>query len=67
MLLKLPLEEASAKVRTGPPNDFDHDADRPIWAGVIPLGLVAGEPVADERVPVGLSAPPYVTGYGRSR
>jgi nitroimidazol reductase NimA-like FMN-containing flavoprotein (pyridoxamine 5'-phosphate oxidase superfamily) len=67
MLLRLPLDEASAKVRSGPPNDFDDDLALPIWAGVIPLALVAGEPVADERVPADLSAPPYATRYRRSR
>lgn len=44
-VLALPLTEVSAKVRTGGPTDDAADLDRPVWAGVIPLTLVAGEPV----------------------
>jgi nitroimidazol reductase NimA-like FMN-containing flavoprotein (pyridoxamine 5'-phosphate oxidase superfamily) len=36
-ILALPLEEASAKIRTGPPKDFDEDRDFPVWTGVIPV------------------------------
>src|SRR5690606_25849352 len=43
-VLELPLEEVSAKVRTGPPQDLDKDVELPIWAGVLPLSTVAGEP-----------------------
>lgn len=50
-VLALPLDEASAKVRTGPPIDEPEDADAPVWAGVLPLRLTAGEPVPDEGVP----------------
>jgi nitroimidazol reductase NimA-like FMN-containing flavoprotein (pyridoxamine 5'-phosphate oxidase superfamily) len=49
-VLSLPLEEVSAKVRTGGPIDDDEDYALPIWAGVIPAGLKFGEPVADGRV-----------------
>lgn len=49
-VLSLPLTEVSAKVRTGGPNDDPADMDWPVWSGVIPLTLVAGEPqpAADE-------------------
>jgi hypothetical protein len=43
-ILALPLEEASAKIRTGPPKDFDEDLALPVWAGVIPLDLRRGPP-----------------------
>ena len=47
LVLRLPLAEASAKVRTGPPIDDEDDLQLPVWAGVIPLRLVPGEPVPD--------------------
>lgn len=46
-VLALPLREVSAKVRTGPPKDDAEDLSRPVWAGVVPLSLVEGEPVED--------------------
>lgn len=46
-VLRLPLEEVSAKVRSGPPLDDAEDLDRPCWAGVIPLRLLEGVPVPD--------------------
>lgn len=50
LLLSVPLDEASAKVRTGPPVDDEEDYDLPVWAGVIPLELVAAAPVPDPRL-----------------
>jgi len=64
-VLALPLEEASAKVRTGPPLDDEEDYSLRVWAGVIPLKLTAGEPVADERLPEGVPVPDYVKHYKR--
>lgn len=49
-VLVLQLEEVSAKVRTGPPLDDDNDYSLPIWAGVVPLSVRAGEPIPDERI-----------------
>lgn len=46
-VLTLPIDEASAKVRKGPPKDDPEDVDWPVWAGVIPLSFMAGEPIAD--------------------
>lgn len=46
-ILKVTIEHASAKVRTGPPDDDVRDLDLPVWAGVIPLKLVADTPVDD--------------------
>jgi nitroimidazol reductase NimA-like FMN-containing flavoprotein (pyridoxamine 5'-phosphate oxidase superfamily) len=48
-ILALGLEEASAKVRTGPPIDFDEDLELPVWAGVIPLDLRRGRPYSESR------------------
>jgi uncharacterized protein len=44
-ILALSLEEASAKIRTGPPTDFDEDMSLPVWAGVIPLELTRSDPI----------------------
>lgn len=53
-VLALPLEEVSAKVRTGPPVDDEDDYALPIWAGVIPARLQLGESITDGRVPLGV-------------
>ncbi|MDE3069691.1 MAG: pyridoxamine 5'-phosphate oxidase family protein [Acidobacteriota bacterium] len=49
-VLSLPLTEASAKIRTGPPADDEPDHALPVWAGELPLRLVAGAPLADPRL-----------------
>jgi nitroimidazol reductase NimA-like FMN-containing flavoprotein (pyridoxamine 5'-phosphate oxidase superfamily) len=64
-VLALPITEASGKVRTGPPNDPDPDVKLPIWAGVIPLRLLAGEPETEARVPPGVALPSYAKPYRR--
>lgn len=64
-VLALPLEEASAKIRTGPPVDDEEDYGLPVWAGVLPLRLVAGEAVPDPRLAEGIEQPRYVLGYRR--
>ena len=64
-VLALAIDEASAKVRTGPPSDFDDDLDLPVWAGVIPLRTVAGDPLTDEHVPREIEVPGYVRNYRR--
>src|SRR3954467_15781118 len=48
-VLRLPIEEFSAKVRTGPPMDDEEDYSFPTWAGVIPLEIAAGEPISESR------------------
>ena len=50
LVLALPLEEASAKVRTGGPVDDADDYQLPVWAGVVPMRIVRGEPIVDEVV-----------------
>lgn len=49
LVLALPLEEASAKIRTGGPVDDEEDYALPVWAGVVPLTLTRGEPIPDNR------------------
>jgi nitroimidazol reductase NimA-like FMN-containing flavoprotein (pyridoxamine 5'-phosphate oxidase superfamily) len=67
LVLSLPLDEASAKVRTGPPEDEDEDYALPHWAGVLPLALAASSPAADPRLPAGTPLPPSVRGWRRPR
>lgn len=64
-ILAIALDEASAKVRTGGPKDPDEDLDLPVWAGVIPVRLVADEPEPSPDLRGGIEPPPYVTGYDR--
>lgn len=64
-ILRLPLTEASAKVRVGPPEDDAPDLALPIWAGVIPLRTVAGAPIRDERCDLGIPLPAYAADYRR--
>jgi nitroimidazol reductase NimA-like FMN-containing flavoprotein (pyridoxamine 5'-phosphate oxidase superfamily) len=65
-VLRLPISEASAKIRTGPPVDDEEDYGLPIWAGVLPLRLRAGAPVADARLHPEAPAPPAFRRPGRS-
>ena len=66
-VLSVSLEEASAKIRTGPPLDDEEDYSLPVWAGVIPLSLVAGDPEPDPRLNEGIQTPNYAQGYKRVR
>jgi uncharacterized protein len=56
-ILRLPLDEASAKLREGPPKDEDEDYELEVWAGVIPLALRAGAPQADPALAFELDPP----------
>jgi nitroimidazol reductase NimA-like FMN-containing flavoprotein (pyridoxamine 5'-phosphate oxidase superfamily) len=58
-VLRIPLEEVSAKVRTGPPVEEEADYDLPVWAGTVGLRLVAGEPEPDRRLAAGTEYPGY--------
>lgn len=60
LVVALPVDEASAKVRVGPPLDDAADYALPAWAGELPLQLVAGDPVPDPRLAPGTGAPPYL-------
>lgn len=64
-VLKLRINEASAKIRTGPPNDDEKDYALKCWAGVLPLQLTPGEPVADPRLPHDIPVPDYARRFPR--
>jgi nitroimidazol reductase NimA-like FMN-containing flavoprotein (pyridoxamine 5'-phosphate oxidase superfamily) len=64
-VLALPLVEASAKIRTGPPIDDEEDHEINVWAGVLPLRLVADDAIKDDRLRSGISLPDYVRQYRR--
>jgi uncharacterized protein len=64
-IVRLDLNEVSAKVRTGPPLDERGDMDLPVWAGELPLRMVAGEPVTAPDMRVDLPVPGYVTDWKR--
>ena len=64
-ILAIPIEEASAKIRTGPPKDDAEDMDLPIWAGVLPIRTIPGAPEPDPELPGDVEPPGYVTDYQR--
>jgi nitroimidazol reductase NimA-like FMN-containing flavoprotein (pyridoxamine 5'-phosphate oxidase superfamily) len=64
-VLRVDIAEASAKIRTGPPLDDEADCALPIWAGVIPLCVAAGEPLPDQRLAAGGDSPESVGRWGR--
>ena len=64
-VLALPLEEVSAKVRTGGPIDDEEDYAMDVWAGVLPLASVPKQPVPDARLKASLGVPEYIAKYSR--
>jgi nitroimidazol reductase NimA-like FMN-containing flavoprotein (pyridoxamine 5'-phosphate oxidase superfamily) len=64
-ILRLPLTEVSAKIRSGPVEDDAADYALPVWAGVIPLSLAPGAPIRDERCDSAISTPAYAMQYKR--
>jgi len=64
-VLRLPIEEFSAKVRQGQPVDDEEDYSFSTWAGVIPLDMVAATPLSDSRLLEGISLPEYAKKYSR--
>jgi nitroimidazol reductase NimA-like FMN-containing flavoprotein (pyridoxamine 5'-phosphate oxidase superfamily) len=64
-VLALPIEEASAKVRSGPPVDDEEDYALDVWAGVLPLALLPRAPVPDARLSPGVEVPELVSRYRR--
>jgi nitroimidazol reductase NimA-like FMN-containing flavoprotein (pyridoxamine 5'-phosphate oxidase superfamily) len=63
LVLAVPLDEVSAKVRFGPPGDDEEDIGLPYWAGVVPLSMFSGNPIPAEGVD--WPAPDYLTEYQR--
>lgn len=66
-VLRLPIEEFSAKVREGPVIDDEEDYSFATWAGVVPLEMVAGAPIDDARLLAGQTVPGYAQHYLRRR
>ena len=66
-VLRVPIEEFSAKIRQGPAIDDEEDYSFPTWAGVVPLEMVAGAPIDDVRLLPGKEAPGYAKHYTRKR
>jgi nitroimidazol reductase NimA-like FMN-containing flavoprotein (pyridoxamine 5'-phosphate oxidase superfamily) len=65
-VLRMPLDEASAKIRSGGPDDGDSpDAELDVWAGHLPLVVKALAPVPDAMLPAGISVPPGLSPYRR--
>jgi uncharacterized protein len=63
LVVSVPIQEASAKVRTGPPVDEEADYELPVWAGVVPLRMAPGSPVADTRLKPSVQPPGYAAHY----
>jgi nitroimidazol reductase NimA-like FMN-containing flavoprotein (pyridoxamine 5'-phosphate oxidase superfamily) len=66
-VVRVRLDEASAKVRTGGPKDDEEDLTLPVWAGELPVLPAMGPPVAAADLPAGLRPPGYVTRYRRGQ
>ena len=64
-VLKLPIDEASAKIRTGDPKDDEEDYAMDVWAGVLPLSIEPGDPAPDTLLKDGIPVPAYVRDYER--
>jgi nitroimidazol reductase NimA-like FMN-containing flavoprotein (pyridoxamine 5'-phosphate oxidase superfamily) len=65
LVLRVPLDEASAKIRTGPPLDDAEDLGLDVWAGVVPLRTVADVAVPAPELPEGVATPAYAEIFGR--
>lgn len=59
-LLRLPITDAAAKVRTGPPGDDEEDYELPIWAGVVPVATTHGAPETDPAMRMDVDVPGHV-------
>jgi nitroimidazol reductase NimA-like FMN-containing flavoprotein (pyridoxamine 5'-phosphate oxidase superfamily) len=64
-VVSIKIEEASAKVRVGPPVDDQGDYTLPVWAGVLPLQETTLKPIRDESLPENIPLPGYIAGYSR--
>jgi uncharacterized protein len=62
-VLEFSIEEASSKVRNGPPLDDERDYGFPVWAGVLPLEIKSGLPIPDDKLVDGVTLPDYVKRY----
>ncbi len=66
-VVSIQIDQASAKIRNGPPGDDEADYALPIWAGVLPLEETASRPIRDELMTQELPAPKYVVKYSRKK
>jgi hypothetical protein len=64
-VVAIKIDEASAKVRIGPPVDDEEDYALPVWAGVLPLHEIPSAPIRDERLLESIALPEYIAGYSR--
>ena len=65
LVASMPIAEATAKIRTGPPADDDEDLALPYWAGLVPVNTTFGPPEPAPDLRDGIGAPAYASGYGR--
>ncbi|MGH2540183.1 MAG: pyridoxamine 5'-phosphate oxidase family protein [Actinomycetota bacterium] len=65
--VRVPLDEASAKISTGHADDAEDDYDLDVWAGILPLHTVPGEPIVDPLLKPGVQVPGYVSDWRRPR
>ena len=63
IVIAVPLDEASAKIRTGPAVDDAADLTAPIWAGEIPIVTSLGTPIGDDKLLDGIEPPAYLDGW----
>ena len=59
-VIAININEASAKIRSGPPIDEEDDYNLPVWAGVVPIKTISEKPVADPKLKQGISLPEYL-------
>ena len=64
-VLSLVIDEGSAKVRTGEPNDDLEDYSSPFWAGQLPLKMTVGSPIADSKLSPEIALPEHIANYHR--
>jgi len=62
-VFSMPIDEGSAKIRSGPPVDDDEDYSLPIWAGVLPVSQILHDPVSDPKNLYGLEVPAHIRDY----
>ena len=67
MIVSVPLDEASAKIRTGFSNDDKADWDHDVWSGQLPLQQVWGKPIDNPNMKAGIPVPDYVVKYSRDQ
>jgi nitroimidazol reductase NimA-like FMN-containing flavoprotein (pyridoxamine 5'-phosphate oxidase superfamily) len=63
LVLEIPIQEASAKIRVGPPLDDEEDYALTVWAGILPLRIAASHPIADPRLATETPVPSYAASY----